>query len=224
MKNKHQKQAKIIKKRWDQAVANRNATEAYAAAADYRSVYETYLGEFKDKPYGWPDTEQDSRAISDMGEELFEMEHHDRLHYSGAQKKQAYEELAYQNRKLGSAMKDAIRRGDVEAYEMNSSKNRRNIEAMDRIAEQIESEGEVKNFRNDTLPEMNELYENDYKMRNALADKIGKITAKGKQPSEELKAAYDKYAEKVRHDEKVMLDYQARQRGENINAKINYGR
>lgn len=224
MKNMYEINTRNCEIRWKNAMANKNAAEAYTAAAEYRYWYKAYESTFSKCPYGWPESEKEQKVIEDMGDTVFNMDHRNRLEFSDNQKRYSYEALQSKNVQLRSEMNKYVQNGNVEKYEEVRAQYCRNVEAMDVVGEQIEREQGRTDYRTNTYAEMNELNTYDYQMRDKLNEKIQNAVNKGKEPSEKLCAERDKYAAKVESNEKALLDYQAMRRGETLRKNVSFKR
>lgn len=202
----YQKYSEIYERRWNSAMASRNAPEAYAATQDYKKNIEAQEEELKKIDPNSRDYEKAEMAIDEQKSKMWDMNNQQRLQFFGEQKKQAYEQLDAKNEAISRDMAKAVERGDSKTFDSLRAQYEKNIASQEQLSYQMKEEGIE--FRDTVHQEKVDLQSHDIDMRNKINEKLAEREAKGKSISDEDRIASEKYTKQVKQDEIDLIKYQ----------------
>ena len=202
----YQRTAEACERRWNTAMRDGNASEAYAATQDYKKNIQAQEEELKKMD---PNSKEYAKAEQSLDEQrgnAWEMERQQRLEFSGQEKQQTYEELNHKNEQISRDMGKAVERGDTATYDSLRSQYEKNISTQETLGRQMKEEHVE--FEDTVHREKVDLQNRDIDMRDKMSERIADREGKGKSVSEEDRAAAEKYTKQVKKDEVELVKYQ----------------
>lgn len=202
----YQRNAEAYERRWNTAMREGNASEAYAAQEDYKKNIEKQEEELKKMDPNSKDYEKAERSIEEQKSNAWEMGRQQRIEFSGEEKQEAYQQLNAKNMQISHDMSKAVERGDTASYDFLRSQYEKNISSQEQLGRQMKEEGV--DFQDTVHREKVDLQDHDIDMRNKLNEQLAEKEAKGKKISEEERANASKYSNQVKKDEVELVKYQ----------------
>lgn len=204
MANRYKSENEQIDQRFRRVASKASTTEMYAAKDDYDKNIEKQreqLADMRDKNSPeYKQLEADIKKQEDrsreMGKEsreaLGKESHHDKL-----------ENLKAENDRLADKMHAAAEKGDSKAYDEARQKYETNIKAQDGLSGWMKQNGIE--HENTTTKQNIQKQHLDNDMADKYAKKIAEKESKGKQPTAQEKAQYEKYMKQTRQTEQENL-------------------
>lgn len=197
----YEKMADIYENRWEKAMHDGNASEAYQASEDYKKnikVQEESLSKMDPNSKAY---EKMDRSLEEQRSKSLEMERAQRIEFSGENKKQAYQQIESENAKVSKEMEGAIKRGDTKAYDSLRNKYQTNISSQEKLGKEMK-ENKI-DYRDTSEQNKRTVRDHDTDMASKMAKKNAERQAMNKKVSEEDRAAEEKYKKQA---EKNMED------------------